>query len=71
MTNKETLILFAKVLLVMILAMITIISGAAVWNAAAVGAASTFYVVVSVINFIAEGVGIYFLSRKVLFKKSE
>lgn len=71
MTNKESLVLFGKVFLVMILAMIAIISGAAVWNAAAVGAASAFYVVVSVLNFIAEGVGLYFLSKKVLFKKND
>ena len=68
--NKETLKQFGKVFLMMILGMIAIISGAAVWNAAAVGAASGFYVVVSILNFIAEGVGLYFLGRK-LFKKKE
>ena len=70
MSNKETLKEFGKVVIILLLAMIAIISGAGVWNAAAAGAISTFYVVVSIINFIAEGVGIFFLGRK-LFKRKD
>lgn len=70
MSNKETLKEFGKAVIILLLVMIAIISGAGVWNAAAVGAIGTFYVVVSIINFIAEGVGIFFLGRK-LFKRKD
>lgn len=70
MSNKETLKEFGKAVIILLLAIIAIISGAGVWNAAAAGAIGTFYVVVSIINFIAEGVGIFFLGRK-LFKRKD
>lgn len=70
MSNKETLKEFGKAVIILLLAMIAIISGAGVWNAAAAGAIGTFYVVVSIINFIVEGVGIFFLGRK-LFKRKD
>ena len=68
--NKETLMTFGKVALMFFLGFLAIITGAFIWNAAAVGSASTFYVVVSVLNVIAEGVGMYFLGKKI-FKKGE
>ena len=70
MSNKETLKEFGKAVIILLLAMIAIISGAGVWNAAAAGAIGTFYVVVSIINFIVEGVGIFFLGRK-FFKRKD
>lgn len=63
--NKKTLVQFLKVFSVLILALIAIISGAGVWNAASKGALDGFYVVVSIINFIAEGVGIFFYQRAI------
>ena len=70
MSNKETLKEFGKDVIILLLGMIAIISGACVWNAAAAGTIGTFYVVVFIINFIAEGVGIFFLCRK-LFKRKD
>ena len=64
-TNKKTLVNFLKVFSVMIFALIAIISGAAVWNAAAQGHMNGFYVAVSIINFIAEGVGIFFYQKAI------
>ena len=63
-SNKARIVEFGKASALVLLGLIAIISGCGVWNAAAAGAVDAFYVVVSIINFICEGVGIYFLWRK-------
>ena len=67
---KDIIKLVGKISLVAVLGVIALITGAAVWHAAAVGVINGFCVAVSVINFLAEGVALYFLGRK-LFKKKE
>lgn len=68
MSNKETLIYTAKVFGVAVLGMIALITSAGVWNGVALGAIGGFYGVVAGLNLVAEGFGIYKLT-KVLFKK--
>lgn len=67
-TNKETLIKFGKVAAVFAIALIAIMTHAAVWNATAVGACSGFICGVSVVNFILEGLAIYKLVREWVLK---
>lgn len=64
---NENIKMWLKVVAVMLLAMVAIVSNAGVWNANHEG----FVIGCSIVNFIAEGVGLYFFSKKVLFKKDE
>jgi uncharacterized membrane protein len=68
-SNKNTLIQFGKVALLLILGMIAIITSAGVWNGVAGGAIGSFYGWVAGINLIAEGFYIYLLYKK-LFPKA-
>ena len=58
-----------KVLLVFLLAFCTIIPNSEVWNLASEGHTDTFHVIVSIIDFIAEGLLIFYFSKFFLFKK--
>ena len=65
MVNKDLLKLIGKIALVVILFAIILISGIAAWT----GTTSVFLIVVASLNAFLECTGLYFLSRKVLFKK--
>ena len=65
MVNKDLLKLIGKIALDVILFAIILISGIAAWT----GTASVFLIVVASLNTFLEGTGMYFLNRKVLFKK--
>ena len=65
MDNKDRLIKGLKVLSVFILAFIAIFSNVTLWNFAHDGYIHGFPVIVSVLNFIAEGLGIYFYQKAI------
>ena len=73
--NKDNMKTWLKVLLMLFLIACAIIPNVGIWNARTIPEAreviSGFVVFWSVVNFIAEGVGLYFFSKKILFKKEE
>ena len=69
MTNKESLLLFAKVLAVFVASFFAIITNVEIWNLAADHLTDGFHVVISVLNFLMEAGLITFFSLKYLFKK--
>ena len=68
--NKQSLIQFAKVLLIFILAFVVIIPNAEIWNLASQHLTDGFHVVLSVLNFVFGGLCTFALGRKLL-KKNE
>lgn len=71
-SNKQSLVSFLKGLLIFVLAMLTIITSAGIWNTYAQSNIDGFYFWCSIINFVAEGILIYFFAKKVLLvKKTE
>ena len=71
-SNKQSLVHFLKVLLIFVLAMLTIVTSAGIWNTYAQSNIDGFYFLCSIINFVAEGILIYFFAKKVLLvKKTE
>ena len=62
---------FAKVLAVFLIGFIIIITNVEIWNLASADQTDGFHVVVSVLNFLLEGVGLYYFGKKVLFKKEK
>ena len=65
--NKEVLH-WLKVLLVVLLIACTIIPNAEIWNMATENYTDGFHVFVSILDFILEGVLIFYFSKLVLFK---
>ena len=63
--NKEVLH-WLKVLLVVLLIACTIIPNAEIWNAAIENYTDGFHVFVSILDFILEGVLIFYFSKKAL-----
>lgn len=63
-SNKESLLQFGKVAAMAVAGLIVIASNAAVWNACAAGVESGFIAGVAVVNFLLEGVGLFFIGRK-------
>ncbi len=63
--NKKSLVKFLKVLSVFLLAAIAIITNVEIWNVASSGGTDGFHVVVAILNFIAEGVGVYFYQKAI------
>lgn len=72
-SNKKSLIMFAKVLCVFLLAFVIIIPNAAVWNAFVLGCSATggFVLAVSIINFILEAGVLVWVCIKKFFAKKE
>ena len=72
-SNKKSLILFAKVVCVFLLALVIIISNAAVWNAFALGctAVDGFVLGVSIVNFLFEIGALVWVCIKKVFAKKE
>ena len=72
-SNKKSLILFAKVVCVFLLALVIIISNAAVWNAFALGCAAVdgFVLGVSIVNFLLETGALVWVCIKKVFAKKE
>lgn len=70
MDNKETLKRFGKVVLLVLVGFIALITSCGVWNGVAEGAIGSFYGWVAGINLVSEGVGTYFLYKK-LFPRKE
>lgn len=62
---------FAKVFAVFLIGFIIIITNVEIWNLASVGQTDGFHVVVSILNFVLEGCGLYYVGKNVLFKKTE
>lgn len=69
--NKKELIRFAKILVVVIVSLIALITNVEIWNVAAAGNTDGFHVVVSILNFLMEGVAIFFGTKKWLGKTEE
>lgn len=69
MKNKETLIQFAKVLCVFLVAFLIIITNAEIWNMASSGYTDGFHVVVSILNFVWESVLSVLFFKKYVFTK--
>ena len=65
--NKEVLH-WLKVLLVVLLIACTVIPNAEIWNMAIENYTDGFHVFVSILDFILEGVLIFYFSKLVLFK---
>jgi len=57
---------FIKVLVLFIFAMIVIMTHASVWNAVSKGCIEKFFVWPSLINFLIEGYGIYWIAKNKL-----
>lgn len=70
-SNKESLIKFAKVLGLFLLAMVAIITSSGVWNGVTKDAISSFYGWVAGINLAASGFYIYLLYKKLFPNKNE
>lgn len=68
MTNKDRLVMGAKVLAIIILSFIAIMSNVAVWNAAGIASLGTTVILASVVNFFLEATGIVLLAKKWLPK---
>ena len=66
--NKETIVQFGRVALLIILCIVAIITSAGVWNGVASGVIDSFYGWVAGLNLILEGFYIYLLYQK-LFPK--
>lgn len=66
--NLASLKKFGKAMLIFVLALVTIVSNAAVWNAACGATIGGFEVGVSIVNFIAEGTLIALAVKKYLIK---
>ena len=60
-----------KVLFVVLLAFCAIIPNAEIWNMKAAGHTDGFHVVGSVLDFILEGILIFYFSKLFLFKKEQ
>ena len=69
--TKDIIKLVGKIALLVVLGLFALITGAALWHAAALGCVSGFCIAISVLNFLMEGVGLYFLGRKLFKKKAE
>lgn len=65
MDNKDRIIKGLKVLSVFVLAFIAIFANMTLFNAAHDGYIHGFPVLISVLNFIAEGIGIYFYQKAI------
>lgn len=61
MTNKDRFMLWAKVVCLFLWAMVAIITSAAVWNSKP----ATFIGIVAGLNFVINGVCIFFAARKI------
>lgn len=70
-SNKKSLLQFAKTLLVFVLGFVVLIPNVEIWNLASHGYTDVFHIVLSILNLIAGGTGLYFFGKKVLFKKTE
>lgn len=66
--NKQNLIKFAKIFCLVIVGFVALITNVEIWNLAAQHATDIFHIVLSAINILLEGAGIFFFS-KWLFKK--
>lgn len=62
---------FLKAVLTAILIFIVIISNVSVWNAAAGASLTATAVTCSVINFVLEGIALYYFAKNFLFKSTE
>lgn len=69
--NKKNLITGSKVLTLVIVAFVALITNVEIWNCFYNGDTDGFHLAVSIVNFIGEFIGIYFLAKKVLFKQME
>lgn len=70
MDNKERIMDVAKAFLLMIMGFVALITNVDTWNMAYMGYTDGFHVVVSILNFMMEGLGIYWFARKILYKKT-
>ena len=64
-SNKKTLVQFLKVLSVFLLGFVALITNVEIFNMAHAGHTDGFHVVLAIINFIAEGFGIYFYQKAI------
>ena len=73
MSEKVTkiLTLVGKISAIVVLSLIALLTGAAVWHCAATGVLGVFWVVISVLNLGLSAFGIYKIARKLFPKKVE
>lgn len=69
--NKQTLIQYAKVLLIFVLSFVVIIPNIEIWNLASQKLTDGFHVVFSILNLVFGGFCTYALSKKMLKDAAE